>query len=308
MSEGPNVAPEARPGTEKEATAGAAAPVDLRAHLAASFGKRTAALTQMVRDVVEGIGQGGRVDKFTEKARLALQLAEGEARRMKHNYIGTEHLLLGAVASDGVAGRVLAEVGVGPAQLREAVSYVIGEGKAPARGEVSLTPRAKRSIEAAVGEANRLRHAYVGTEHLLLGVAAVTDGVGAVVLEQLGAGLGPLRAAVEELATRGGYVPEAVGTKDSVITCRLDPADLWAVDILVEAGIRTTRSDAAQWLIHAGIESNRELFDQVQGTVAEIRRLRERARELAGAAGRAPEAGRAAGKGEDASREGGPTS
>ena len=117
------------------------------------------------------------------------------------------------------------------------------------------------------------------------------DGVGAAVLEQLGAGLEPLRTAVEALSASGGYAPEPVGMKDSVITCRLDPADLWAVDILIEAGIRTTRSDAAQWLIHAGIESNRELFDRVQGTVAEIRRLREQARRMAGEAAPAGEAG-----------------
>ena len=77
------------------------------------------------------------------------------------------------------------------------------------------------------------------------------------------------------------YTPEPVGTKDSVITCRVDPADLWAIDILVEAGIRSTRSDAAQWLIQAGIESQQALFEQVQGTVTEIRRLREQARALA---------------------------
>jgi len=257
----------------------------LREQVAASFGKRSAAANQMLREVVEGLGQPYRVDRFSERARVALQLAAGESRRMRHGYVGTEHLLLGVVASDGLAVRVLTELGVGPARVREAVGYVIGEGQAPPpRGELSLTPRAKRSVEQALQEANRLRHASIGTEHLLLGLAAVADGIGAAVLEQLGAGLEPLRAAVEALSASGGYAPEPVGMKDSVITCRLDPADLWAVDILIEAGIRTTRSDAAQWLIHAGIESNRELFDRVQGTVAEIRRLREQARRMAGEA------------------------
>jgi ATP-dependent Clp protease ATP-binding subunit ClpA len=252
----------------------------------------------------EALQEGGqsRFDKFTEKAKLTLMFAQVEAKQMNHNYIGTEHLLLALVATDGLAGKVLAELGVGLGEAREAVLYVVGRGETPVKGDVSLTPRAKRAIELSMAEARRLGHNHIGTEHLLLGLVAEGEGVAAGVLESIGAGLEQVRAKVEAMAAHGGYTPEPMGTKDSVVTCRVDPADLWAIDVLVEAGIRSTRSDAAQWLIHAGIEANRGLFDQVQGTVAEIRRLREQARQLA--AGQGGQSGQAAGAGEGAGTAG----
>ncbi|HTE65741.1 MAG TPA: Clp protease N-terminal domain-containing protein, partial [Candidatus Binatia bacterium] len=111
-----------------------------------------------------------RFDKFTDRARKVLTLAQDEAQRFNHNYIGTEHLLLGLVREgEGVAARVLENMNVELSKVRTAVEFIIGRGDRPVVGEVGLTPRAKRVIELAIDEARRLGHNYIGTEHLLLG-------------------------------------------------------------------------------------------------------------------------------------------
>jgi ATP-dependent Clp protease ATP-binding subunit ClpA len=129
-------------------------------------------------------------------------------------------------------------------------------------------------------------HHYIGTEHLLLGLIREGEGIACGVLESLGVNLERARGAViETLASRGAVVDEPAsapsGPKNNVITCRLDDATLNALDTLVEAGVRTTRSDAAAWLIGAGIEAHRPLLDRVSATVHEIRRLRDEARAIA---------------------------
>ncbi len=112
-----------------------------------------------------------RFDKFTDRARKVLTLAQDEAQRFNHNYIGTEHLLLGLVREgEGVAARVLENMNVELSKVRTAVEFIIGRGDRPVVGEVGLTPRAKRVIELAIDEARRLGHNYIGTEHLLLGL------------------------------------------------------------------------------------------------------------------------------------------
>src|SRR5688572_9284727 len=104
-----------------------------------------------------------RFDKFTDRARRVLTLAQEEAQRFKHNYIGTEHLLLGLVRQgDGVAANVLNNLGVELSKVRSAVEFTIGRGKRSSGGEVGLTPRAKKVIELAVEEARRLNHPYIG--------------------------------------------------------------------------------------------------------------------------------------------------
>jgi len=109
-----------------------------------------------------------RFDKFTDRARKVLTLAQDEAQRFNHNYIGTEHLLLGLVREgEGVAARVLENMNVELPKVRTAVEFIIGRGDRPVVGEVGLTPRAKRVIELAIDEARRLGHNYIGTEHLL---------------------------------------------------------------------------------------------------------------------------------------------
>ena len=136
-----------------------------------------------------------RFDKFTERARKVLSLAQEEAQRLNHNYIGTEHLLLGLVREgEGVAGKVLTSLGVDLEKVRKAVEHIIGRGDHIVSGEIGLTPRAKKVIELAVDEARRLNHHYIGTEHLLLGLLREGEGIGAGVLVSFGLNLQEVRA------------------------------------------------------------------------------------------------------------------
>jgi ATP-dependent Clp protease ATP-binding subunit ClpA len=135
-----------------------------------------------------------RFDKFTERARKVLSLAQEEAQRFQHNYIGTEHLLLGLVREgEGVAAKVLANLGVELHKVRSSVEFIIGRGDRIVLGEIGLTPRAKKVIEYAVDEARRLNHHYIGTEHLLLGLVREGHGIAAGVLESLGVNLEKVR-------------------------------------------------------------------------------------------------------------------
>ena len=135
-----------------------------------------------------------RFEKFSERARRVLSLAQEEAQRFNHNYIGTEHILLGLVReTEGVAARVLHNLGVELTKVRSAVEFIIGRGEKSVPGEIGLTPRAKRVIELAVDEARRLNHSYIGTEHLLIGLLREGEGVAAGVLESLGVTLEKVR-------------------------------------------------------------------------------------------------------------------
>ncbi len=136
-----------------------------------------------------------KFDRFTKRARRVLTLAQEEAQRLNHNYIGTEHLLLGLVREEnGVAVRVLRDLGVDPRQIRERVERTVGRGQRTLYGKLSLTPRTKRVIELAVDEARRLGHHYIGTEHLLLGLVREGEGVAVDVLKGLGVSLDKVRS------------------------------------------------------------------------------------------------------------------
>ena len=144
-----------------------------------------------------------KFDKFTERARKVLTLAQEEAQRFNHNYIGTEHLLLGLVREgDGVAARVLSNMGVQLPKVRSAVEFIIGRGEQAPTGDIGLTPRAKKVIELAVDEARRLNHHYIGTEHLLLGLVREGEGIAAGVLESLGVNLEKVRAQVMQVVNQ----------------------------------------------------------------------------------------------------------
>src|SRR3954453_7072104 len=146
-----------------------------------------------------------RFDKFTERARRVLTLAQEEAQRFNHNYIGTEHILLGLVREgDGVAAKVLSNLGVELNKVRSAVEFIIGRGDRATNGEIGLTPRAKRVIELAVDEARRLNHSYIGTEHLLLGLVREGEGIAAGVLESLGVSLEKVRTQVVQVLNSSG--------------------------------------------------------------------------------------------------------
>jgi len=123
--------------------------------------------------------------RFTEKARAAVVLAQDEARGLAHNYVGTEHVLLGLLGvQDGVAARTLARLGVDEQSFRGRVEEIIGRGTETPAGQIPFTPRAKKVIELALREALALRHDYIGTEHLLLGIVKEGEGVAARVLRE----------------------------------------------------------------------------------------------------------------------------
>ncbi len=135
-----------------------------------------------------------RFDKFTNRARKALHLAQEEAQRLQHNYIGTEHLLLGLIREgEGVAAKVLNNLGIDLEKARSSVESIIGRGNRVVIGELGLTPRAKKVIGLAMDEARHLHHHYLGTEHLLLGLVREGQGIGAGVLESLGVNLEKMR-------------------------------------------------------------------------------------------------------------------
>jgi len=134
-----------------------------------------------------------------------LSLAQEEAQRFQHNYIGTEHLLLGLVREgEGVAAKVLSNLGVELNKVRSAVEFIIGRGDRIVLGEIGLTPRAKKVIELAVDEARRLNHHYIGTEHLLLGLVREGEGIAAGVLESLGVNLEKVRTQTIQVLSQSG--------------------------------------------------------------------------------------------------------
>jgi ATP-dependent Clp protease ATP-binding subunit ClpC len=150
----------------------------------------------------------GSFDRFTERARKVLTLAQEEAQRFNHNYIGTEHLLLGLVREgEGVAAKVLSNLGIELTKVRSAVEFIIGRGERQVMGDIGLTPRAKKVIELAVDEARRLGHHYIGTEHLLLGLIREGEGIAAGVLESLGVNLEKVRSEVIKVLTQTGSTP-----------------------------------------------------------------------------------------------------
>lgn len=145
-----------------------------------------------------------RFEKFSERARKVLTLAQEEAQHLNHNYIGTEHILLGLVREeDGIAAKVLANMGVGLNKVRTSVEFIIGRGEKSSAGETGLTPRARRVIELAIDEARYLSHNYIGTEHLLLGLLREGEGIAAGVLDSFGITLERGREETKRVLSQG---------------------------------------------------------------------------------------------------------
>ncbi len=175
---------------------------------------------------------GSRFEKFSERARRVLSLAQEEAQRFNHNYIGTEHILLGLVReTEGVAARVLSSLSVDLSKVRSAVEFIIGRGEKPAQGEIGLTPRAKKVVELAVDEARRMNHTYIGTEHLLIGLLREGEGVAAGVLESLGVTLDKVRAETHRILSH----TSGTGTQSGRTTSKTPTLDQLGIDLTVAA-------------------------------------------------------------------------
>ena len=154
-------------------------------------------------------------ERFTDRARRVVVLAQDEARSLNHNYIGTEHLLLGLITEgEGVAAKALESLDINKDAVRSAVIDIIGEGEKPVEGHIPFTPRAKRVFELSLREALQLGHNYIGTEHLLLGLLKEGEGVASQVLIKLGADLSKVRQTVIELLS--GYQRNGDDGRESV--------------------------------------------------------------------------------------------
>jgi ATP-dependent Clp protease ATP-binding subunit ClpA len=153
-------------------------------------------------------------ERFTDRARQVVVLAQEEARMLNHNYIGTEHILLGLIhEGDGVAARSLESLGISLDAVRQQVEEIIGRGQQAPSGHIPFTPRAKKVLELSLRESLQLGHNYIGTEHILLGLLREGDGVAAQVLVRLGADLnGVLRQVILLLH---GYQGQDVGSAGS---------------------------------------------------------------------------------------------
>jgi ATP-dependent Clp protease ATP-binding subunit ClpC len=139
-------------------------------------------------------------ERFTDRARRVVVLAQEEARMLDHNYIGTEHILLGLIhEGEGVAAKALDSMGIGLDAVRQEVGEIIGRGQDAPSGHIPFTPRAKKVLELSLREALQLGHTYIGTEHILLGLIREGDGVAAQVLVRLGADLDRTRQQVIQL-------------------------------------------------------------------------------------------------------------
>jgi ATP-dependent Clp protease ATP-binding subunit ClpA len=158
-------------------------------------------------------------ERFTDRARRVVVLAQEEARMLNHNYIGTEHVLLGLLReSGGVAAKALESLGISLEAVRQQVEEIVGKGQQAPSGHIPFTPRAKKVLELSLREALQLGHDYIGTEHILLGLIREGEGVAAEVLVRLGADLNRVRQQViRVLRVRQGEEGEGIPHRGPVV-------------------------------------------------------------------------------------------
>lgn len=225
-------------------------------------------------------------DKYTDGAKRVLMLAQEEARRLNHNYIGTEHLLLGLVREgEGIAAKTLGVRGVDLTKVRSAVEFIVGRGERIEAGDIALTPRAKKVIELTAAEVRRVRHSYIGTEHILLGIVQQGDGVAIGVLESLGVDLAELRSALEitggqEAPGReeGPARPEERAEESEV---RLTPRAIKALEFAAEEARRFDHSQIGTGHLLIGLVREGEGIGAriLQGLGVNLQRLRKQVRQ-----------------------------
>lgn len=256
----------------------------------------------------------GWFDSLDASARGALKRARDESDRADLPYIGTEQLLLGLLGQPrGIAGRVLRSFDLELEAMRASFAqwraasheHAAAGTQQRASKTVQLTGEAKSAISHAVESARGSGTRGIATEHLLQGILDVDAGAAVELLRGRGVDLAALRARTVQLASQGGrtarrgprlsapavpmYIverpdseaPASSGVRNNVVMCRLDDAQLEAIDVLIEAGVRANRSDAAAWLIRVGLESKVAVVEAVREKAAEIRRIREDAKTLA---------------------------
>jgi ATP-dependent Clp protease ATP-binding subunit ClpC len=239
-------------------------------------------------------------ERFTERARRVVVLAQEEARMLNHNYIGTEHILLGlAREGEGVAARALESLGISLEAVRQQVEEIIGRGQEAPSGHIPFTPRAKKVLELSLREAQQLGHNYIGTEHILLGLIREGSGVAAQVLVKLGADLNRARQQVVQLLH--GYQGEDVTGEGLPLSddpsARVDSLDRRLAAIERWVGLRPDLDDLDQEIARVrrdkeaaidrqDFESSASLRDQEKQLLAA--RVRQEKEWTEAAAGRMP--------------------
>jgi ATP-dependent Clp protease ATP-binding subunit ClpA len=203
-------------------------------------------------------------ERFTDRARRVVVLAQEEARLLNHNDIGTEHILLGLIhEGEGVAARALESLDISLEAVRAEVTEIIGQGQSPPTGHIPFTPRAKKVLELSLREALELGHDYIGTEHILLGLLREGEGVAAQVLVKLGASLERVRQVVVQLLS--GYTGEVVAEQEEVRTV--------LVRMTVPAELREAEEQLAQVRQEKEAAIDRGDFEQAAGLRDKERRL-----------------------------------
>jgi hypothetical protein len=209
--------------------------------------------------------------RFTDRARRVVVLAQEQARLLGHDYIGTEHLLLGLIhEGEGVAAKALESLGISLAVVQQQVEEIIGQGQQEPSGHIPFTPRAKKVLELSLREAQQLGHNYIGTEHILLGLIREGDGVAAQVLVQHGADLNRVRQQVTHLLF-GHQAEEAVAARSAERELRLLPGvqarmreveqRLAAIEQRVGTGPDTSDLDEQIEVVRTGIEAAVEALE-----------------------------------------------
>jgi ATP-dependent Clp protease ATP-binding subunit ClpC len=246
-------------------------------------------------------------ERFTDRARRAVALAQDEARMLDHGWIGTEHILLGLIdEGEGVAAKALESLGISLDAVRQQVEEFIGQGQSAPSGHIPFTPRAKKVLELSLREALQLGHGYIGTEHILLGLIREGDGVAAQVLVVLGADLDRVRQQVIELlrghqgqdeGSSGSWLgeraptglPEEVLARFGALDRRLTALERW---VGVQPDLGDLDREIAQVRREKEAAVDRQDFD-----AAVASRAREKQLLAARAAREKEQAGSAAGRG-----------
>jgi ATP-dependent Clp protease ATP-binding subunit ClpA len=223
--------------------------------------------------------------RFTDRARRVVVLAQEEARRLDHNYVGTEHILLGLIREgEGVAAKALESLGISLDAVRQQVEQIIGRGQQAPSGHIPFTPRAKKVLELSLREALLLGHNYIGTEHILLGLIREGNGVAPQVLVKLGADLNRVRQQVIQLL-QGRSAEEPVSARSAAQELRLLPAvksrleaaeqRLTAIELRVGTGPDTSDLDEQIEIVRTEKEAAVDAHDYEQAAS-----LRNREKEL----------------------------
>jgi ATP-dependent Clp protease ATP-binding subunit ClpA len=227
-------------------------------------------------------------ERFTDRARRVVVLAQEESRLLNHNYIGTEHILLGLIhEGQGVAAQALEAMDISLVEVRSQVQEIIGQGEATSSGHIPFTPRAKKVLELSLREALGLGHSYIGTEHILLGLVREGEGVAAQVLVNLGADLNRVRQQVIQLLQgytgKGEAHPEGfIGPGGGVRTPLLNADSSQVMDKARVIATRSERDEVQPSDILLGLlaSSNLDVAVMLQRLGVDLRLLKERLDEM----------------------------